>query len=131
MGNKNTNKQNVVPTPTLLPNGKQLPTSFQIPASPTSANPINGLTPTLIPLHFTGGNLTQDLPTDVKLFSQQKTDLRRKAPLTLPFGTISFDYTNDKFILTLVEPKDQSQTSFNTWLQQTYPALTEDAFIFN
>jgi len=128
MGNKNTNKQNVVPTPTLLPTGEQLPTSFQVPISPTSTSPTNGPTPTLIPLHFTGGDLTQDLPTDVKLFSQQKTDLRRKAPLTLPFGTISFDYTNDKFILTLVEPKNQSQTSFNTWLQQTYPAIPAGQF---
>jgi len=115
MRNKKTTDQGVVPTPTLLPSGT-LPTRYQAPS------------PTLIPLRFTGADLTQDIPADIKLLSQQKTELRRKTPLKLSFGTISFNYETDTFTLTLTEPKNQSQTTFNTWRQQTYPAIPLDQF---
>lgn len=112
-GNKKNDDQNITPTSVSTPPG---------------IKPINGLTPTLIPFRFTGGDLTQDIPPDIKLFSKQKTDLRRKTPLELPFGTISFDYESDTLTLTLVEPKDQSQTAFETWLLQAYPAIPKEQF---
>ena len=127
MGNKKTIEQNTVPTPTFSPSSGKTPTQYPIPTT----NPINSPTPTLIPPHFTGVDLTKDIPADVKLLSQQKTELRRKTPLKLSVGTISFNYEADKFALTLAEPKDQSQTAFNTWLKQTYPAISEDQFTFN
>lgn len=123
-GNKKNSVQNVIPTSIPLPTGKK-------PTPLISKIPTNGPTPTLIPFRFTGGDLTKDIPPDVKLFSQQKTDLRKKTPLEQPFGTISFDYENDKFILTLKEPKDQSQTAFETWLQQTYSAIPTSQFSIN
>jgi hypothetical protein len=105
--------------------------SLSSPTTPYSLQPTTYTplpTPTLIPLHFTGGDISQDLPPDIKLLSEQKTKLRKKTPLTLPFGDISFDYTNDTFILLLNEPKDQSQTAFNAWLKQTYPAIPGEQF---
>jgi len=115
MGNKKTIDQSVIPTPTLLPSGK-LPTRYQAPS------------PTLIPPRFTGADITQDIPADVKLISQQKTELRRKTPVKFSFGTIFFNYEADTFILTLAEPKSPSQTAFNTWRQQTYPAIPVEQF---
>lgn len=100
--------------------------------SPTSTSPVvapgGSVTPTLIPPRFTGADISQELPPEVMLFSEQKTELRRKAPFDLSFGTISFDYENDIFLLILAEPKDQSQIAFDTWLQQTYPALPREQF---
>jgi len=93
-----------------------------------SPTPNRASTPTLIPLRFTGGDISQDLPPDVKVFSQQKTELRRKTPLQFSFGDISFDYREDAFILALKEPKDVSQIAFNAWLEQTYPAIPVDQF---
>lgn len=116
MGNKKNTIQNIIPT--LVP-------------LPTGIKPLNNPTPTLIPLQFTGGDLSKDIPPDVKLFSQQKTELRRKTPLEQSFGTISFDYENDGFTLTLVEPKGQSQIVFETWLQQTYSAIPTSQFSIN
>lgn len=117
MGKKNTGEQSIIPTPTAFPTAKI-----------SIISPTNGPTPTLIPLRFTGADLSQDLPSDVKLLSEQKTELRRKTPLDLSFGVISFDYENDKFNLILKDPKDQSKTTFNTWLKQTYPALPAEQF---
>lgn len=127
IGNKNTGNQTITPSPAVLPTEKT-PTRIQKPTSAVSVSPGADMSPTLIPLRFTGGDLTQDLPTDVKLLAQQKTELRRKAPLTMSFGVISFDYENDKFVLLLNGPKDQSQTEFNAWLKQTYPAIPLEQF---
>lgn len=127
IGNKNTGNQAVTPSPVVLPTEK-MPTRTQKPTSAVSISPGADISPTLIPLRFTGGDLTQDLPSDVKLLAQQKTELRRKTPLTMSFGVISFDYENDRFVLLLNGPKDQSQTAFNTWLKQTYPAIPLEQF---
>ncbi len=127
IGNKNTSNQTVTPSPISLPTEKT-PTRVQKPTSSVSGTPSAEASPTLIPLRFTGGDLTQDLPSDVKLLAQQKTELRRKTPLTMSFGVISFDYENDKFVLLLNGPKEQSQTAFNTWLKQTYPAIPLEQF---
>ncbi len=109
---------------TVYPTNK-VPTLSIVPSS----NPLNGPTPTLVPPNaFTGANPTLDIPSDVVLFSQQKMELRRKTPLTLPFGTISFDYATDIFTLSLLEPKNGSQTAFTAWLKQHYPAITIDQF---
>ena len=120
MGNKKKTEQTISPSP--FPTGK-------ISTSPISKVPTSGPSPTLIPLKFTGGDLTQDIPPDVKLFSKQKTELRRKSPLELPFGTISFDYETDQFTITSVEPKDQNLLLFQEWLKQNYSAIPSDGFI--
>lgn len=127
IGNKSTGNQALTPSPIALPTEKT-PTRTQKPTSSVSISPSEQISPTLIPLRFTGGDLSQDLPADVKSLAQQKTELRRKTPLTMSFGVISFDYENDKFVLQLNSPTDQSQTAFNTWLKQTYPAIPLEQF---
>lgn len=127
IGNKSTGE--LVPSPSSIPlPTTKISTGSQKPTSSVSVNPTIGPSPTLIPLRFTGGDLSQDLPADIKLLAQQKTELRRKTPLTLSFGILSFDYETDKFVLTLNEPKDQSEITFNTWLKQTYPAIPLEQF---
>jgi hypothetical protein len=104
------------------------PTPYAIPSNPQSSL----VSPSPIPVpSFTGVNESQTFPADVQKTWTQKIALRDLTPLTFPFGVIDFDYSKDKFTLTLNEPKAQSKTLFTTWLQQTYPALTEDQFIFN
>ena len=91
-----------------------------------------GVSPTLIPIHdYTGADPNQELPQDLKNIGLQKTTLRRLTPLTLAFATIEFDYTNDIFLVRLLEPKEESQIQFNSWKEQNYPALTEDKFVIN
>lgn len=108
-----------------------LPTRSPFPTSPVEA-PSGGVAPTLIPIHdYTGADPNQELPQDLKNIGLQKTTLRRLAPLTLAFATIEFDYTNDIFLVRLLEPKEESQIQFNSWIDQNYPALTEDKFVIN
>jgi len=119
MGSKKVTNQGVVPTPTVVP-------VSSIPSGATI--PTQGPTPTLIPPRFTGLDMNQEIAPDLKLFTEQKTTLRRKCPLNLPFGTLSFNYANDSFILTLLEPKNESQIAFTSWLQGAYSALPIEQF---
>lgn len=94
--------------------------------------PTDGQVPTLLPIQdFTGADINQELPPELKNIGEQKTALRRLTPLTLAFATIEFDYENDLFLVRLLDPKEESQVEFNSWKDQNYPALTEDKFTFN
>ena len=117
---------------TPLPTSQSLiPTSIPIPRSP-SQKPTSSISPTLIPVQeFTGAEAFQELPTDVRVLGEQKTALRRRTTLTLPFGTIDFDYENDVFLVRLSDPKDQNRIQFTAWRDQNYPSLTDDEFTFN
>ena len=109
------------PSPTIIFN---LPTKTLIPDEIIS--------PTLIPAQtFTGADITQEIPQSLKAIGEQKTALRRLTPLTLPFGTIEFDYTNDIFLIQLSKQNDQSFQLFSAWREQNYPALTNDKFQIN
>ncbi len=114
------------PSPTII-----LPTRTPFPTSPAEA-PSEGVTPTIIPIqNFTGADINQTLPLELKNIGEQKTALRRLTPLTLAFATIEFDYENDLFLVRLLDPKEESKIQFNSWKDQNYPALTENKFIFN
>jgi hypothetical protein len=107
--------------------GVAIPTTFLLPSSIPPKVPTT--IPTLIPpAPFTGADLTQDIPPEVQLMSQQKMELRRKTPLELPFGSLTFSYEDDIFIVILKEPKDQSQKAFDLWHTQTYSAIPRDQF---
>ena len=127
MGNK---KTSTTPSQFPTPTGVQAPDRFQPPTPLVSEAPSTGSSPTLIPPHFTGVDSSQVFPPEMIRLSEQKTELRRKAPLEMSFGTISFDYGNDTFIVSLKEPKNESQIAFNTWIKEMYPALTLDQFAF-
>jgi len=123
-------KISITPPVILLPTREVIPTSIPVTTPAISEAPLSGLSPTLIPPRFTGVDASQTFPPEMILLSEQKTDLRRKTPLEFPFGTISFDYENDQFSVSLKGPQDQSQSVFNDWLKQTYPAIPVDQFAF-
>lgn len=100
-----------------------LPTKFLAPDKTAS--------PTLIPPQkFTGADINQELPPDLREIGEQKTTLRRLTPLTLPFGVIEFNYENDIFVVRLNESNDENLRLFTTWREENYPALTQDKFAF-
>jgi len=121
--NKKKSEENITPEPTIsivLPTNKPLST-------PNEEN----VTPTLIPPQtFTGADINQELPQELKTVGEQKTALRRLTPLTLPFGVIEFDYENDRFLVSFSKQDDQNLTQFTAWREQNYPALTQDKFAF-
>lgn len=108
------------------------PTPTVIIVLPTkSFLPNERVTPSIIPPQsFTGADVNQELPADLRMVGEQKTALRRLTPLTLPFGTIEFDYENDIFLVRLTNQSAQIQQEFFSWRDENYPALTQDRFAF-
>jgi len=118
--NNKKDKTDIIPTPnrTII-----LPTKFLAPDKTVS--------PTIIPPQkFTGADINQELPPDLKTIGEQKTALRRLTPLSLPFGVIEFDYENDMFVIQFNESNDENRQLFTTWREENYPALTQDKFAF-
>lgn len=114
--------ENISPTPIAI---------TSIPDKTITVTPDKNVSPTLIPPQsFTGADINQEIPLDLKAIGEQKTALRRLTPLTLSFGTIEFDYENDIFLVQLSKQNEQSSNLFTTWREQNYPALTQDKFAF-
>lgn len=121
---KDTN--NPTPTTTIIIPTVILPTRASFSTPPPSEG-----SPTLIPIQeFTGADINQELPPDIRDMGIQKTSLRKKLPLALEFGTITFDYENDQLIVTLLQPLQLSKSQFTDWLATNYPALPLDKFAF-
>lgn len=114
----NQTSTNNQPTPTTVPSN-----SGQI-----QSPPVITATPMPIKATFTGG-IVEPLPQPLIDLANQKKNLLQKMPLSLGNFSIIFDYNQDKFIVTLANPKDQSQKSFESWRTNYYPALTDDKFI--
>lgn len=110
----------MAPTPTII---ITLPTKSLLPK--------DTVVPSLIPPQsFTGADVNQEIPDTLRAVGEQKTALRRLTPLTLPFGTIEFDYENDIFLVRLTNQSEAVQQEFTLWREENYPALTQDKFAF-
>lgn len=105
-----------VPTPTTL-----IP---QISSTPEEE-------PTLIPIQDKTGVKEEIFPSITQSLIDQKQALRQKTPLIDKDFRIDFDYGEDKFVVTLNNPKDNTRSIFETWLQKNYPAIAIDRFIIN
>lgn len=123
--------------PSRLPTNSPLPTVVPLVTSQASSKPSASsslgrmsVSPTLIPAGFTGADVDQHIPQAETDLSVQKNDLRKKTPLTQPNFTITFDYANDLFLVTLKDPKDASKTEFQQWLQANYSNIPLDRFEF-
>ncbi len=81
-----------------------------------------------IPADFTGV-AEEELPAQVLDASLQKKDLRDKVPLDLSTFAIDFDYGTDKFVVTLIDPKFQSRSEFESWRTANYPGLGAEQFL--
>jgi len=81
-----------------------------------------------VPADFTGV-AEEELPKQIIDLASQKKDLRQKTPLDLSTFIIDFDYGEDKFIVTLKDPKDQAQREFENWKTSNYPGLGAEQFL--
>jgi len=84
--------------------------------------------PTIPPEKFTGVDESYLMPDDVAKRASQKQTLRQKTPLNLPYFLIDFNYGEDKFTLSLKDPKANSLKIFNQWLTENYPNLKQSDF---
>lgn len=127
---KKNNQVQPTVTPTIaLPTA--LPTETRTSPSVTTKPGIKiTVTPTLVPANFTGVVEEQQIPQAETDLAVQKSALRKKLPLAQPTFTITFDYADDQFVVTLSEPKDTSKNQFNQWLQGNYPKIPIDRFSF-
>ena len=117
-------KQKPVTSPKQQPVTNLIPTTVETNQSPVTNN--QSLTP--IPADFTGA-IDEKIPQQVIDLAAQKKDLRSKVPLSLSTFAIDFDYGEDKFTVTLKEPKDQSQKEFESWRTTNYPGLGVEQFL--
>lgn len=105
-------------------NSQLFPTSIETNPSPVTNN--QSLTP--IPADFTGV-IEEQIPQTIIDLAAQKKDLRSKTPLSLSTFTIDFDYSEDKFTVTLKDPKDQAQKEFDSWRTTNYSLLDSSQFL--
>jgi len=129
---KTTNQTPSNPTPTYPP----MPTTYQqsqtrLTPLPISIRPIidQSITPDLTPIEFTGVK-EEPIPQEMVDFSKQKLSLMQKLPLKTADFVIDFDYDNDKFVVKLNPPHEDSQKKFDDWLKNNYPSISKDQFIF-
>ena len=81
-----------------------------------------------VPVDFTGV-AEEELPPEVLDVSLQKKDLRQKTPLNLSTFIIDFDYSEDKFVVALYDPRDQAQHEIENWKTSNYPGLGAEQFL--
>jgi len=103
-------------------------TNFPTPTS-VQTNSTDLTNSTSIPADFTGV-AEEELPQAVVDAAYQKQDLRKQLPIILTSFKIDFNYAEDKFIVTLNEPKDQSRNEFNLWKNNIYPGIEMNQFNF-
>ncbi|MBI5127420.1 hypothetical protein HZA76_03105 [Candidatus Roizmanbacteria bacterium] len=120
---------------TFVPFGKkptinQEENNFPTPTTVETTQPQdNGLMPTVEPVDFTGV-AEQEIPEETVNLSLQKQDLRGRIPLDLSTFSVDFDYGEDKFVVTLKDPKDQARSEFENWRSTNYPSLGNNQFNF-
>ena len=117
----------------IIPMGRRAinqPTGEAFPTPTTGGTaPIEGQSPTIAQADFTGA-AEEELPKEVTDQINQKQDLRYRTPISLNTFIIDFDYGEDKFTVTLSEPKGQSLQEFNEWKTANYPAIPANQFLF-
>lgn len=125
-------KKNIVPTPgssvlpTLMPRNNA---SSASQSQSSSQQPAGSLTPTLVPVRPFTGVTDPQIPKEANDLAIQKQALVDKMPFSHPFFTIAFDFSQDKFTVTLKDPKQTSRAAFESWLKDNYPNIPLDRFI--
>jgi hypothetical protein len=100
-----------------------IPTPTTVIIIPTFPSEKIVLTP-----RFTGAN--ESIPSPVLDFAKQKQELKKKTPLAQNIFTLTYDYQSDTFVVVLAEPKQDNKTVFEQWLQQNYPLIPLNKFLF-
>lgn len=122
LSKKQSMPKSVGPTPSVV-----LPTTVQL-QNTVSKTPSNVMTPT--PPDFTGGTL-ETVPRKFIDLSQQDGALKKILPYSQSEFSITYDYREAMFIVTISEPKTENKQVFETWKSSRYPLLKDaDFFIF-
>ncbi len=109
-------QQILIPTPTSIEINKE--NNFQ------NNQPI-----IITPAEFTGV-LEEEPPENIKNKALEKQNLRNLTPFDSGLYKIDFDYSEDKFIVYLNEPKEENKKEFFKWLKENFPNLPENQFNF-
>lgn len=104
-----------------------IPTTVETNPSASSGQ-ANNPSPATIKAGFTGA-LDEPIPQQIVDLAAQKKDLKSKVPLSLSTFSIDFDYSQDKFVVTLKDPKDTAQKEFESWRTVNYSGLGADKFL--
>jgi len=99
------------------------PTSIEVRPTTSSGEQTNSIS-----ADFTGA-IEEPISQQITDLATQKKDLRQRSPLILTSFTIDFDYSEDKFNVTLKDPKDRSQKEFESWRTANYPGLGTEQFL--
>jgi hypothetical protein len=117
-----------------LPQTKKPNNQLPITNIPISKIPITNnqsqITPTISYPAPTGTGASEEIPKTVEDLATQKQNLKKTLPLQQADFQITFDYTTDKFVVTLSEPQNTSKQNFFTWLKKNYPLISIDKFVF-
>ncbi len=100
------------------------PTTFDLPPRQT------GVTTIVETSEFTGVE-EEVLPDNIVDQVTQKQELRYKVPSSFTTFSIDFTYSEDKFMVSLNDPKDAALREFEEWKRDNYPSIPMDQFIFN
>ncbi|PIV09333.1 hypothetical protein COS31_03405 [Candidatus Roizmanbacteria bacterium CG02_land_8_20_14_3_00_36_15] len=113
------------------PSPSNQPTNINLP-SPTTVEVRITTPPTLTPtpiLPTSTGVFEEQLPKEQQDLSTQKQALKTKLPINNNNFALVFDYGEDKFIVSLKEPKETNKKVFEDWLKANYPAIPIDRFL--
>lgn len=81
------------------------------------------------PIDFTGV-ADEEIPPNIANTAAEKQNLMNQTPFDSGLFKVDFDYSEDKFIITLAEPKQESRQQFDQWLKDNYPNLSTNQFNF-
>ena len=120
---------------TFIPFGKKIgnqtpenfptPTLVEVNQSPDGDNQ----QPMVESVDFTGV-AEEEISPEIIDAATQKQNLMNQTPLDTGLFQIDFDYGEDKFIVTLAEPKTENRQQFDQWLNDSYPSLNLNQFNF-
>ncbi|KKP67209.1 MAG: hypothetical protein UR63_C0019G0003 [Candidatus Roizmanbacteria bacterium GW2011_GWC2_35_12] len=105
-----------------------IPTTVEVNPPPYLEPTIGA--PYIEPVEFTGVK-DIELPPEVLERSTQKRDLRITTPFDTGLFRIDFDYSEDKFLVSINEPRKDNLKQFEDWKRNNYPAIPINQFIFN
>lgn len=81
------------------------------------------------PIDFTGV-ADEEIPPNIANTAAEKQNLMNQTPFDSGLFKVDFDYSEDKFIITLAEPKQENRQQFDQWLKDNYPNLSTNQFNF-
>jgi len=78
---------------------------------------------------FTGVK-EEPIPKEETEKLDQENKLINQLPIENDFFSLDFDYKEAFFIVKIKSPKEENKKRFQSWLNQNYPLIPKDQFIF-